>query len=143
MRQTLWLSLPLSVLMLAACQKKAPPAPEPEPAPQVSDFSGNIDARGTEPFWAVKIRGTQLTLSRPDVPDLVAQAPGASIQPGSASWTATTPEGATLKVALYISQCSDGMSDVTYPMTAEVALDRTIFSGCAAKAGQLARQPAP
>ena len=138
MRKTLVLSL----LLLSACQQK-PPAPEPPEAPLVSNFSGDIDARGTEPFWAVKIRGTQLTFSRPDVPDLVAQAPGATIQPGSAAWTATTPDGLTLKVSLYVSPCSDGMSDLTYPMAAEVTLDRTTLSGCAAKTAQMPRERAP
>jgi len=144
MRKTPVLSALLSLLLLSACQEKAPaPAPAAKAAPAVSDFSGPIDARGTEPFWAVKIRGTQLTFSRPDVPDLVAQAPGATIQPGSAVWSAPTSDGATLKVTLYVSPCSDGMSDVVYPMAAEVTLDRVTFSGCASKAGQAARTPAP
>jgi uncharacterized membrane protein len=135
-------TLALSLLLLAACQQEAPvqaPASKAAPKTAVSDFSGDIDARGTEPFWAVKIRGTQLTLSRPDQPDLVAQAPGAAIRPGTAAWTAKTPEGATLKVTLYVSPCSDGMSDLRYPMAAEVALAGVTYSGCAAKTAQMPR----
>lgn len=144
MRKTPVLSLLMSLPLLSACQEKAPPPPPPAaPAPVVSDFSGPIDARGTEPFWAAKIRGTQITFSRPDVPDLVAQAPGAAIQPGSATWSATTPDGATLKVALYVSPCSDGMSDVVYPMAAEVTLDRSTFSGCAGKPAAAPSATAP
>jgi uncharacterized membrane protein len=136
MRKTLVLSL----LLLSACQKEPDaPAPATPAGPTRSDFSGAIDARGTEPFWAMKIRGTQLTFSRPDMPDLVAQAPGAVIQPGSAAWTAKTPDGASLKVSLYVSPCSDGMSDTSYPMSAEVTLDRNTYSGCAAKTAQMPR----
>lgn len=140
MRKTLVLSL----LLLSACQQEVTPTkPPPPPLPRtatVTDFSGDIDARGAEPFWAVKIRGTQLTLSRPDFPDLVAQAPGAVIQPGSGVWTGKTVDGATLNVTLYVSPCSDGMSDLRYPMSAEVTLDRTTYTGCAAKTAQMPRE---
>ena len=139
MRKTLVLCL----LLLSACQQEAPPAkPPPPPTPRaatVTDFSGDIDARGNEPFWAVKIRGTQLTLSRPGLPDLVAQAPGAVIQPGAGVWTGKTADGATLNVTLYVSPCSDGMSDLRYPMAAEVTLDRTTYTGCATKTAQTPR----
>lgn len=142
MRLTRLLALPLLAGLLTACGDKPLPPAEPDTTPRASDFSGDIDARGTEPFWAVKIRGTQLTLTRPDAPDLVAQAPGAVIQPGSATWTGATPDGGTLKVSLYISPCSDGMSDLSYPMAAEVAVGTTIMGGCAAKTAQMPKEGA-
>jgi uncharacterized membrane protein len=138
MRRTLLLSL----LLLSACGRETPPAPpEPEaPPPTISDFSGAIDARGTEPFWAVKVRGTQLTLSRPDAPDLIAEAPGATIRPGTATWTGKAADGTTLKLTLYVSPCLDGMSDLRYPMSAEVTLPGVTYSGCAAKTAQMPRE---
>ena len=55
--------------------------PVPTPKTVAGDFSRPLDARGTEPFWNVAIRGTTLTLTRPDQPILIATAPGAVIQP--------------------------------------------------------------
>jgi uncharacterized membrane protein len=34
-------------------------------APVAAGFSGDLNALGTEPFWAVTIRGDGLTFSRP------------------------------------------------------------------------------
>lgn len=128
---------PLGVLMLAACQPQAPtgePAPPPADAPATSDFSQPMTAIGTEPFWALTLDGTRLKLSRPDERDLIAQAPGAAIRAGQATWTATAVDGQRLIVTLYISPCSDGMSDRRYPMTAEVTVGpSTTLRGCAVK----------
>ena len=138
-----------ALLALAACSGKPPPAPEAvaaKPAASVAqagDFSQDIDARGNEPFWGLKIRGLQFTLSRPDQPDLTATALGATITPGKAAWTATAPDGRTLKVTLYVSPCSDGMSDLSYPMAAEVQPpDASTLSGCAAKTAPMPKAPA-
>ena len=131
---------------LAACQPRpaddarpaAPPAAAQEPpVATVSDFSQPMTARGNEPFWAVRIEGTTLTLLRPDHPDAAYKAPGATILPGVASWEAKAADGRVLKLRLFVSPCSDGMSDHAYPMTAEVEADGETLRGCAAKTAEL------
>lgn len=135
--------LVLCLLLLAACSPReagdAPSQPTAQAAApaRVTDFSQDIEARGTEPFWALKIHGGALTLTRPDQPELTAQAPGAKIVPGRAAWTAQAADGRTLTATLYVSDCSDGMSDVRYPMAAEVKLGSETFNGCAAKAADM------
>ena len=138
----LWM---LCLVMLAACQPQDPtgapaaaPAGAPAPKPTTSDFSQPMTAIGTEPFWSVALEGTRLTLSRPGEADLIADAPGAEIRQGQAIWTATSPDGQRLAVALFISPCSDGMSDRTYPMTAEVTLGSApTLRGCAIKTADM------
>lgn len=143
--------LALCALLLAACQPQAPdgaPAPPPaeapasgfEPMQTTSDFGGPLTARGTEPFWALAIDGTRLTLTRPDLPPATFEAPGAAIQPGKAVWDAKAANGATLRVTLYVSTCSDGMSDLSYPMTAEVEVGSETLRGCAARTAELPRE---
>ncbi|MDB5499399.1 MAG: hypothetical protein JWP28_3430 [Phenylobacterium sp.] len=121
-----------AVLALAACGKSEEPR-NPGPAPDVAmNFSQPIDARGTDPSWGLKIRGVQLTLTRPNQPDLVATAPGAVIQPSQASWTAALPDGRAMKVSLFASPCSEGVGDVKYSFSAEVVLpDSSPLTGCA------------
>ena len=134
-----------AAVALVACEPKRaaePPAPaapgSAQPAaPRISDFSQPMTARGNEPFWALSIVGATLTLTRPDHADLVAQAPGAAIRPGQATWIAKAADGQTLKVNLYVSPCSDGMSDLSYPMNAEVELASETLRGCAAKTAEL------
>ncbi len=119
---------PLGLLMLAACQPQDPtgaPATAPADAPVatpavISDFSQPMTAIGTEPFWSLSLDGTRIKLSRPDEADLIADAPGAAIKPGQATWVATGPDKQTLTVTFVVSPCSDGMNDRSYPMTAEV-----------------------
>ncbi len=72
----------IAAIALSACQPQAPggqPATAPADAPAVSvteggateaatpeAFMGDLDAHGTEPFWAVQIRQTQISFSTPD-----------------------------------------------------------------------------
>ena len=149
-------SLPiLTLLLLCAC---SPQAPDGSKAPPPADYGGQATAaderraaaevatmdvsqpmvaRGNEPFWAVKMTGTQFTLSRPGQPDTVFTAPGAEIVPGRSVWRAKAADGRTMVLTLYMSDCSDGMSDVRYPMAAEVELLGERLGGCAAKASEL------
>lgn len=133
----------LCALILCGCQQKAAtPAPAPAPpAVTVSDFNKPITALGAEPFWSVTIKGTQLQLARPDETDVVATAPGATIEPGQAAWIGKTAEGQTLEVKVFVSPCSDGMSDRAYPMTSEVTLGRNSWHGCAVKSADLKTAP--
>ncbi len=140
----------LATLLLAACQPQDPegkPAPPPADAPAAAtpvgttmDISKPITARGTEPFWALAIDGKAFRLTRPDQPDLTAEAPGAAIADGRAVWVAKTPDGRQMTVTLYASECSDGMSDLKYPMSAEVVMLNEELRGCAAKTAELPRE---
>lgn len=124
----------LALLLLCACQPRGPSkAAEPPAAaaPTVMDISKPITARGTEPFWALTIDGKAFRLIRPDVPDLIAEAPGAAISNGRAIWIAKAADGQQMTVTLYVSACSDGMSDINYPMSAEVVLLNEAYRGCA------------
>jgi uncharacterized membrane protein len=120
-------------LSLSACggSDTDPDAPKPHPD-TASNFAQPIDARGGDPAWGLKIRGQQLTLNRPNQPDLVATAPGAVIDPHSAAWTATLPSGQTMKVSVYASACADAASGTSYPFSVEVLLpDAAPLNGCA------------
>ncbi len=140
---------PVAAILLLACQPQDPdgaPAEAPADAPessQTTDFSGPITARGTEPFWALRIDGTTLTLERMGEAPVAYEAAGAHISPGRGSWAAKGPAGAPLNVTLFVSECSDGMSDLKYPMTAEVKLvTGEILNGCAAPTDELPREGA-
>lgn len=135
----------LAAVALTACQPRvsngtaahaaAPPAAKP--AGVATDFSQPMIARGNEPFWAVRIEGAKFTLQRPDQPDVAFEAPGARIVPGKGVWAARSADGKTLNLTLYVSDCSEGMSDLHYPFTAEVELAGQTLRGCAAKLSDL------
>lgn len=139
-------------LALTACGSQDPsggPAPPPADAPGVAqnraamaadkaentvmDLSQPMIAKGTEPFWAVRMEGKTFTLQRPDQPDVVFEHPGAQVTPGKAVLPAKSADGQTMTVTLYSSECSDGMSDLRYTMTAEVEIAGQMLNGCAAK----------
>lgn len=135
-----------AALALGACEPaevgSGPTAPKPAPAPAPAaanmDISQPITARGTEPFWALHITdGSTFRLTRPEQPDLTGKAPGATVEPGRAVWVAQMADGRQMTVTLYRSECSDGMSDIRYPMSAEVVLPNERLSGCAAPSGAL------
>ena len=63
------------------------------------------------------------------------------IEPGKGVWEAKAADGRTMKLTLYVSECSDGMSDLKYPMAAEAELSGSeTLRGCAAKTADLARE---
>ena len=74
------------------------PATPPKAA---EDYQGDLNLTGTEPFWGVQIRKGQITLSRPDHPDVAAPNPGPSINGGTATWDA-----GELTVTLKPGRCS-------------------------------------
>jgi uncharacterized membrane protein len=105
------------------------------------DITRPITARGTEPFWALIITGGKsFVLRRPDHPDLAAEAPGAAMSGDTATWVARGARGEQLTVMLRAGECSDGMSDLKYPMTAEVVMANETLIGCAARTADLPRE---
>lgn len=150
MRHTLLLSA--AALLLAACQPQAPDgsvAQPPADAPAAGEpaaasapaaalpaaFQGDLDAHGTEPFWGVKIRENQIEFSTPES-NIAFPNKGGVATGGEVVWeSADGPR--PIKVTLREQAgCSDGMSDLTYPLAAEVAVGGTTYKGCAVKTAE-------
>lgn len=140
-----------ATLALVACQppEAAGVAPDSQAAADASqagagagmDISQPIMARGTEPFWAIRVTdGRILTYSAPGETDRVYRAEGATVAPGRATWVAHEPGGEQLTLTVYASDCSDGMSDLNYPWVAEAALPNRRLHGCAGKEAEMPRE---
>ncbi len=127
----------LAVLALVACspaEEPAPPPEAPEPAPVLGgvDLAKPVRALGTEPFWSVELTGTEMVYTTPEPPEQRAPQPNPVVQGTTATWETETADGTALKVTLVATECSDGMSDRTYPLTAMVKLGERELTGCAA-----------
>ncbi len=127
----------LAVLVLTACspaEEPAPPPEAPEPAPVLGgvDLARPVRALGTEPFWSVELTGTEMVYTTPEPPEQRAPQPNPLVQGTTATWEAETADGTALSVTLIATECSDGMSDRTYPLTAMVKLGEQELTGCAA-----------
>lgn len=85
---------------------------------------------GTEPFWGGKAKGTNLTYSTPE--DLDGQKITASRFAGrnGLSYSGELREG-SFTLAITPGDCSDGMSDRTYPFVATMLIGEEQREGCA------------
>lgn len=137
---------PLAVALAVGACSEPTPAPEP-PAPAPAPVLGGVQldqpirALGTEPFWGVEITPGGLTYSGVDRPEQTAPNPGPVVQGTVATYTATTTAGTALTVTLMATECSDGMSDRTYPLTARVDIGGEALNGCAIQSAALAAMP--
>jgi uncharacterized membrane protein len=93
----------------------APPPPPPPP----------YHALGTEPFWNLLIDERNLTFVEPEAAPITQPAVRPII--GFAGEIYQTPR---LNVNIVHAQCSDGMSDRTYPDKVQVTVDGRRFNGC-------------
>lgn len=148
-RLALALSTAVAGLSLAGCYDRNDAKPKPAPEPQDAAVLAGVDlgkpvrALGTEPFWSVEITRDALIYTRVDQPAQRAPNRGATVQGTVATFASTTDLNQALNVALIATECSDGMSDRTYPLTARVEIGADTLSGCAAPAATLTTQPAP
>ena len=129
-------------LGLAACSQpaEAPPPAKAEPRALAGvDLDQPVRALGTEPFWAVEITPQTLIYSGVDRSEQKAANPGPTLQGTVATWKARTEAGADLAVTLTATDCSDGMSDRTYPLTAKVEIAGETLTGCAAASAAVER----
>jgi uncharacterized membrane protein len=148
----------VSALVLAACSPEpaapAPKASPPEPAPVLGgvDLGQPLRALGTEPFWGVDLTGTELVYAGADRPEQRAPQPAPMVQGTTATYEAKTGAGATISVMLAATECSDGMSDRVYPLSAIVRIGDETLTGCAAstaaimsrgESGSMADAPQP
>ena len=110
MKRTLTILIALST---TACMK----VPGPPAAP--------YHAVGNEPFWNLLIDDHDITFVQPDQAPIKQPTPKVII--GIAGEIYKTPR---IDVNIVHAQCSDGMSDRTYPDKVQVTVDGKQFSGC-------------
>ena len=137
-------------LGVAACspapETTAEAAPTAAPAPIILggvDLSQPLRALGTEPFWGVAITPEALVYSGVDRPEQRASNPGPEVQGTTAVYATATDTGAAMVVTIIATECSDGMSDRVYPLTARVELGEETLNGCAQSAAALDAEPRP
>ncbi len=129
-RNALLLALPLAIA-LSGCKASESTADAEYQAPFAMIGEGEtVKFTGTEPFWGGQVVGTALTYSTPensegtDIP--VTRFAGR----GGVSWTGVY-DGARFVLAATPGQCSDGMSDRTYPYVVTLEVKGEQRSGCA------------
>jgi len=106
------LALPVAALLGACMPNPGPPAPP-------------YHAVGTEPFWSLLIDARDLTFTQPDAQPIRQPRPQAIV--GIAGEIYQTPR---INVNIVHGNCSDGMSDRTYPDKVQVTVDGRRFNGC-------------
>ena len=100
-------------LAASACMKvPGPPAPP-------------YHAVGTEPFWNLLIDEHDITFVQPDAQPIKQPTPKVII--GIAGEIYQTPR---INVNIVHAQCSDGMSDRTYPDKVQVTVEGHQYNGC-------------
>ncbi len=140
----------LFALSIAACGSGEGDAPAEAPAavaePQMLggvDLNQPLRALGTEPFWGVAISPETLVYSGVDQAEQTAPNPGPEVQGTTAVYASATGDGTAMVVTLVATECSDGMSDRVYPLTARVELGELSLNGCAQSAAVLDSEPRP
>lgn len=93
-------------------------------APAPSPIAG-YRALGTEPFWSLTIDAQGLVFTQPEAQAVRQPRPKPII--GFAGEIYQTPR---IHVNIVHAQCSDGMSDRTYPDKVQVDVDGKRFNGC-------------
>ena len=107
----------LFAIPLAAIAGACLPIPSPPPPP--------YHGVGTEPFWSLLIDEHNLTFTLAGGQPVLQPTP--QVIHGFAGEIYQTPR---INVNIVHAQCSDGMSDRTYPDKVQVTVDGKSFEGC-------------
>lgn len=86
-------------------------------------------ARGTEPFWSLKIDGRTMRFEAPGRPTVITPAPKVIHGFAGEIW-----QGKRISVNTNHIRCSDGMSDRSYPDRVTVTVDDRVYKGCGGEA---------
>ena len=120
----------LLVGLLGACSAGSNDMPGEVPVFDGITDDEVITALGTEPFWSVEIIGNAMIYSTPE------NIEGRRVEltrfagNGGLGFTGNF-EGSAMQLAVTPGECSDGMSDRTYPFTATLKIGEALLAGCA------------
>lgn len=95
---------------------------------------GDLQARGNEPFWSVRIDGATAIVRTPDETDGIRYTGGSWTQPHDGAWTyQATAEDASGGIVIEIEEarCADSMSGAQYPYRALLVRNGRRMQGCA------------
>ena len=133
-------------LLLVACQPSQPPADPAPPAAVVAPAAETPSAKrvpgqenveplrifrafGTEPFWNVNVEGDRLTFTTPDDQVGIAmQGSRRAVDRGIELHGTHAGKAFTLSVTP--GECSDGMSDNVYALSARFRFGDMDYAGC-------------
>ena len=133
------LPLPAAMLLLAACQSGDTPENVPGDGDDTQPFSAiaedaKVNFAGTEPFWGGDVEGDTLRWSTPENVDGIAIDVERFAGRGGLSYTGML-EGEDFTMAITPGDCSDGMSDRTYPFVVTVTIGESLLAGCGWREG--------
>jgi uncharacterized membrane protein len=120
-------------LLLAACGADSVGVPGNEDDTQPFSAIGEDDSislTGTEPFWGGEVGGGRFLYTTPENIDGVSIPVERFAGRAGVSFTGTL-DGSDVVLAVTEGECSDGMSDRTYPYTATLSLGDDLRGGCA------------
>jgi uncharacterized membrane protein len=120
-------------VLLAACQQGSESGTAPGTSPQgFTAIAADevISFGGTEPFWGGSITGSALTYTTPQNIDGTTIAVERFIGQGGLGFSGKL-EGLDFDLLITQGECSDGMTDRTYPYVATLKLGRDLRQGCA------------
>ncbi len=86
---------------------------------------------GTEPFWGVQVDGDALTFTTPEDPAGLQMRGERTLVPGGGLDISGRSGEQAFALKVRPGDCSDGMSDMAFTMTAEFHIGETVYRGCA------------
>ena len=106
---------------------------------------GEVEARGNEPFWLIRVDGATAYLRRPQNPEEQEYERGAWSQPAPSTWRYDAErdrDGKAQSLTLELSEarCTDSMSGAWYPFRAVIVRNGRKTEGCALEGRQSFRQ---
>jgi uncharacterized membrane protein len=124
------IAIAVPAIVLSACAQESDQAisRDSQPFDAVAE-DATIDLIGTEPFWRITIANGEANYSDPQNIDGTAF-PVDRFAGNNGLGFSGDMAGEPVQVTLTPGQCSDGMSDRTYPYTATVKLGDELLKGC-------------
>lgn len=124
--------LPLAALALAGCSRGEDPGPGSLQDTTFADIAPAevIHYAGTEPFWGGAAGGGVATYSTPENPD-GSEFPVERFAGNNGLGISGRLDGARFDLTITPGECSDGMSDRSYPYTATLLVGGEQRLGCA------------